>query len=417
MPHVKRIPSRMLHIVTLTAICAACPQAVASEPEWGQWGGPRADFIADSKGIASAWPETGPKQIWSRDLGDGYSAILVEGDRLYTMYRADDKERVVCLNASDGKTVWEHAYDSSPAEGHVDEFGRGPRSTPLIVGDRLYTIGVSGMMHCLDKNKGTSHWSHDLWGEFNGTKLPHGYSSSPIYHEGHVMALVGGEGSSIMAFNAKTGEIAWKKHDFKNSYATPKIYDIRGTTQLITFMAQEVVGLDPKTGELLWSFEHGNQWGQNICMPEWHEDILMISSPDAGARGLKLTQTGSAWSVDEVWSTRKIQFYHITAVRDGGWVYGSTGQRACFMASINVKTGKVGWRKRGFPKSNCIGVDGRLVILDEQGHMHLASATPEDLKVHSKFQLFDDTAWTVPTVVGKTLYARDKKKLVALNLG
>ena len=103
-----------------------------SSGSWTQWGGSHQDFKADSKGLADTWPEDGPNKIWTRELGDGYSAILAEGGRLYTMYRTGDQESVVCLDAKTGKTIWEHKYDHSPAEGHIAQFGEGPRSTPLI---------------------------------------------------------------------------------------------------------------------------------------------------------------------------------------------------------------------------------------------------------------------------------------------
>ena len=138
--------------------------------QWPQWGGPNQDFKASAKGLASKWPDEGPKKLWNRPLGDGYSAIVADADRLYTMYRTDNQEAVIALNQTSGDTVWEYKYDSSPAEGHVHEFGDGPRSTPLILGDHLYTIGVSGRMHCLDKTDGKVVWTHDLWEEFKGNK-------------------------------------------------------------------------------------------------------------------------------------------------------------------------------------------------------------------------------------------------------
>ena len=112
------------------------------------------------------------------------------------------------LSVKDGKTLWEHRYEAAPSEIHVTQFGEGPRATPLISGDRIYTIGVSGIMHCLDKNSGKSVWSHDLWNEFGGTVLNHGYSSSPIEFGKNVIVLSGGEDQSIIAFDKKSGKVA-----------------------------------------------------------------------------------------------------------------------------------------------------------------------------------------------------------------
>jgi outer membrane protein assembly factor BamB len=384
---------------------------------WTQWGGPAQDFRADSRGLAAEWPADGPPRLWSRELGEGYSAILVESGRLYTMYRDGDEEVVVCLNAADGKTVWEHRYDHAPHEDHIQQFGSGPRATPLIDGDRIYTIGVAGRMHALNKKSGEVLWTHDLWSEYGGNFLNHGYASSPIAYKDTIIALVGGEGQSIMAFDKKSGAVAWKNLDFKNSYSTPKIFDVGGKAELITFMADALIGIDPNDGELRWKYPHQNQWEQNIAMPVMVDGHLFLSSIEAGAKGLKLTRTDDDTAVEEVWSTRKIQFHHVSTVRDGDYVYGSTGSQVHFMAAVNVKTGEIAWRKRGFAKANVVHADGRLIILDEDGKLYLTTATPEDLTVHSEVELLDKVAWTVPTIVGQTMYVRDKVSIMALDLG
>jgi outer membrane protein assembly factor BamB len=358
--------------------------------------------------------------LWSRDLGEGYSAIVVESGRLYTMQRKGDEEVVVCLDAATGETIWETPYAASPAEGHVHQFGAGPRATPLVAGDSVYTIGVSGRLNALEKQTGKIVWSQDLWGsELGGNKLDHGYSSSPIDYKDTIIALVGGKDASIVAFDKKSGKAAWKATGFENSYSTPRVLDVDGEQQLVTFMAEHLVGVDPDDGKVLWQYPHTNTWKQNISMPVMADaNTLLLSSPEAGAKGLRLTHEEGKTKVEEIWSTRKIQFYHVTTVRDGDWVYGSTGTREpTFMAAINIKTGEIAWRERGFAKANCVMADGRLIILDEDGNLALAQASPKGLSVLSRTQLFDEVAWTVPTVVGRTLYVRDKSKILALDLG
>lgn len=405
---------RVVYVAMLIALTA--PPVLA---EWPQWGGPNMDFAADAHSLAKEWPDSGPKQVWKRDLGEGYSAVLVEGDRLYTMYRADEKEIVIALAAGTGKTIWEHRYDSAPAEGHADQFGRGPRSTPLLVGDRLYTIGVSGKMFCLNKHDGTPYWSHDLWKDFGGSVLNHGYSSSPIVYKDTVVVLSGGEDASIIAFDKGSGDVRWKSLSFKNSYSTPKIIKLDGKDQLVTFMADEIIGVDPTDGRLEWRYEIGNQWGQNICMPTWDEEsnIMFFSTSGPGSRGVKLTRNGDKVDVEELWKTRKVRFYHVTSVRIGDYVYGSSGSGTPnLFAAINMKTGKIAWRKRGFAMALTVLADGRLIILDEEGQLAIATATPDDLEIHSKVSLLEDVAWTVPTIVGHTMYVRDKKAIMALDL-
>ncbi len=421
--------SRALVITLVLAL--ALPAAGFGEPteNWTQWGGPGHDFKAPAEGLADSWGEYGPRQLWSRDLGDGYSTILVEDGRLYTMYRAagsaeggqtgQGQEAVICMDAGTGETIWEHRYDHDVHPGHATQFGTGPRATPLISGDRIYTIGVAGMMHSLRKEDGEAVWGHNLWGEvFGGNKLPHGYASSPIEYQDTVIALVGGEGKSIVAFNKHDGSVAWQGMSYTNSYATPQILEVDGQEQLVAFMAKELIGADPSTGEELWRYPQENQFEQNINPPALVDgQYLFLSSLQAGARGLKLTNKDGKTEVEELWSSRKIQFYHAISVNEGDWVYGSSGGRSpAFMSAVNVKTGEIPWRKRGFAKANSVYADGRVIVLDADGKHYLTTATPEDLTVHSEAALLDRVAWTAPTIVGKNMYVRDKAQIMALDL-
>ncbi len=411
------------HLVVLLILAITLPALVLAgeAQDWTQWGGPNRNFRAPAADIAERWPAEGPRRLWSRELGDGYSTILVEGDRLYTMYRAGDQEAVICLDAGTGETIWEQRYDHDPHENHITQFGIGPRATPLISGDRIYTIGVAGLMHSIDKANGEILWSQDLWGEdFGGNRLPHGYASSPVEYGNTVIVLVGAPDKSIVALDKKDGSVVWRSLSFANSYSTPEILEVAGQEQLITFMAKELIGVDPSNGELLWRYPLENQFEQNINPPTLVDGkYLFLSSLQAGSRGLELTRgEDGKTQVEELWSTRKIQFYHVTSVADGDYVYGTSGARSpAFMSAINVKTGEIPWRRRGFAKANTVYADGRVIVLDEDGKLYLTTATPEGMTIHSEAEILNRVAWTAPTIVGKTMYIRDKVNIMALDLG
>ena len=183
----------------LAVLVAWASFGLEKPPEaWPQWGGPRQDFRASSQGLSKHWPVDGPPKLWSREVGDGFSSILFEEGRLYTMARSGEKEVVLALDSRQGRTLWEFSYDSSPREGHVDEFGRGPRSTPLLAEGRLFTIGVAGRLHALNKATGELLWAKDLWAEpLSGNFLLHGYAASPISYEGSLIVVVGGENAGL----------------------------------------------------------------------------------------------------------------------------------------------------------------------------------------------------------------------------
>jgi hypothetical protein len=151
----------------LLLCCLLLTSARAQTASWTQWGGPQRNFVVDAKGLAESWPATGPKRLWSRELGEGHSSVVAEGARLYTMYSKGEQEFVVALEAANGKTVWEKG-NAAPHAGLDLQFGKGPHSTPLLVGDGLFTVGLVGKLQAFDKQTGNIVWMHDLWTEYGG---------------------------------------------------------------------------------------------------------------------------------------------------------------------------------------------------------------------------------------------------------
>jgi outer membrane protein assembly factor BamB len=391
---------------------------VQAQADWLQWGGPSRDFTTNSKGLASAWPATGPKRLWSRPLGGGHSAILAGGNTLYTMYSEGEQEVVIALAADTGKTIWEYKY-KAPQAGMNYEYGVGPHSTPLLVNDLLYTVGATGKLFALDKKTGKVVWGHDLWGEYAGQKMDRGYSCSPIAYRNTVILTLGGKGQTLIAFNQKDGTVAWKNQTLDMSPSSPIIINVDGQDQLIAFLGKVVAGIDPNNGNLLWSHPHVTEWGLNISTPVWGNDnLLFISSAySGGSRVLKLTQKNAKTTVEELWFHRRMRLHHGTAIRIGDYVYGSSGDFGpAFLAAVNVKTGEIAYQDRSFPKSNLLLAEGKLIILDEDGNLALATATPTELKVISKVSVMKNLAWTAPTLVGTKLYLRDRHTIMALDL-
>lgn len=405
-------------LLTPLLFLAICFVEAQAQSEWSQWGGPSRDFMTTSKGLAATWPATGPRRLWSRPLGAGHSAVIVGGNTLYTMYSEGEQETVIALAADTGKTIWEHKYPS-PHAGLDYEFGVGPHSTPLLVGDLLFAVGSRGNVFALDKKSGKVAWSHDLWKEYGGTKMGRGYSCSPIAYKNTVIFTLGGPGQTLIAFNQKDGTVAWKNQTLDLSPASPIIINVDGQDQLIAFLGKVVAGIDPNNGNLLWSHGHVTEWGLNISNPVWGPDnLLFISSAyNGGSRVLKLTQKDGKTAAEELWSSKRMRLHHGTAIRIGDYVYGSSGDFGpAFFAAVNVKTGEIAYQDRSFPKVNFVLADGKLIILDEDGNLALAIASPTELKVISKVSVLKNLAWTAPTLVGTKLYLRDRRTITALDL-
>ena len=214
---------------------------VQAQSDWLQWGGPNRDFTATSKGLAASWPATGPKQLWTRPLVAGHSAVLASGKNLYTMYSQGEQEFVVALAADTGKTIWEHKYDA-PTAGLDLEYGAGPHSTPLIVGDLLFTVGATGRLFAFNKNDGKVVWEHDLWKEYGGEKMGRGYSCSPVAYKNTIILTLGGKGQTLIAFNQKDGSVAWKNQTLDLSPSSPMVINVDGQDQLLMFLGKVVAG-------------------------------------------------------------------------------------------------------------------------------------------------------------------------------
>jgi outer membrane protein assembly factor BamB len=389
-----------------------------AQAEWPQWGGPSRNFVSTSKGLAASWPAKGPRQLWSRALGEGHSAIVVDGKTLYTMYSAGEQESVIALEANTGKTIWELKYEA-PTAGIDYEFGLGPHATPLLAGDLLYTVGSVGMLQAIDKKTGKVAWSHDLYKELGGRKMGRGYSCSPLAYKNTIILTLGGAGQTLAAFNQKDGKLVWKNQTLALSPASPMIINVEGQDQLVAFMGKEIVGLDPNNGESFWSHPHETEWGLNISTPVWGTDNLLFlsSAYNGGSRVLKLARQDGKTTAKELWFHRRLRVHHSTAIRIGDFVYASSGDFGpAFFAGVNVKTGEIAFQDRSFPKTNFLYADGKLIILDEDGNLALATVSPAGLQVISKVSLLKNLAWTVPTLVGTKLYMRDRRTIMALDL-
>lgn len=389
-----------------------------SAQEWPQWGGPDRNFIVKTKGLAAKWPAEGPKKLWTRPLGAGHSSILVDGNTLYTMYSTGEQETVIALAADTGQTIWEYKY-AAPTAGLDYEYGLGPHATPVIAGNLLFTVGSVGQLNALDKRTGKIVWDHDLWKEFGGKKMDRGYSCSPLLYKDTLILTLGGQDQTLIAFNQKDGKVAWKTLTLDMSPTSPILINVDGQEQLVAFLGKQIVGVDPGNGALLWSHGHVTEWGLNISMPVWGNDnLLFVSSAySGGSRVLKLSRKDGKTNVEELWFHRRFRLHHGTAIRIGDHIYGSSGDFGpSFFAAVNVKTGDITFQDRSFPKTNFLYADNKLIILDEDGNLALATVSPAGLGIISKVSLMKNVAWTVPTLAGTKLYLRDRRTITAVDL-
>lgn len=407
--------------------------ATDAQEGWRQWGGPHRNFMSDATGLADSWPAAGPRELWSRPLGIGHSTIIVDDGRLYTMYRPQPEglrrgefaatESVIALDAATGETVWEHSYAAPPLN---FRFGAGPHSTPLVVGNRLFTAGTNKQIHALDKHTGELLWSHDLVAEYGAPPtlirpaVTAGYACSPLAYGDTVIVTAGGDGQSVMAFRQDDGSLVWKSGDFLIAPSSPILIDLEGQTQLVVVGGQTVNGLDPDSGRILWSHPHDTDGDMNNMTAVWGDDnLLFVSSAyNGGSRGLRLRRTSEGTTVDEEWFTRDMLVMYGSTIRLGDFIYGSSGGFGpAFVTALDLRSGTTAWKERGWSRAHLLYADGKVILLDEDGNLVLAGVSPAGMTVHARAEVLTGRSWTAPTLVGTTLFLRDRLVIKALDIG
>jgi len=393
--------------------------SLPAQTAWTQWGGPNRNFIVESAPLADSWPAAGPKLLWKRPLGEGYSSLLIENGVLYTMYGATGSEVVLAADAQTGKTLWEH---STPITFRTDapEMGNGPFATGLLTRERLITAGATGRLQCLDKKSGKVIWTKLLYTELNGTRLVYGYASSPIAYRDLVIVPAGGKGHALIALRVADGSIAWQSLDFTNAYSSPVLVNVDGLDQLVTLMDGYVFSVNPLNGDLQWQIPHQADYGLNVSTPLWlpGKRLFVSAEYNAGSRMIALRREGNRVLASQSWDSNKLRLHHGNAIPAGGNLYFSSGGKGsvAVLTTVEIESGKIINQNRTFSKASFVKAGDKIIVIDQDGDVALAKPGPQGLDVISRVSLLTSNAWTPPTLAGSRLYLRDRNQMMALEL-
>jgi outer membrane protein assembly factor BamB len=398
----------------------------AVDGDWPQWRGPNRDGLSTETGLRTSWPADGPRLLWKKPVGRGFSSLAVSAGRLYTMEKttgpdpgtdtpSPPQEAVVCLDAHTGKGIWRFRYPN-----HYDErFGSGPRSTPAVTGGYVYAVGPTGIFHCLRADTGEKVWRHDLMEEFQGRPMQYGVSFSPLVEGDLVFAMPGGSnGNALAAFDRRTGALAWKALDDPVGYSSPIAVTAAGVRQLLCFTNTALVSLAPASGKVYWRYPWETERGFNIATPVAFGNYVLISSAyDKGCALLEIAaEADGSLRARRVYEHNRLRNYFASSIRYGDYVYGFDMMD---LVCMDVRTGRIVWREKGarsFRKGSLLIADGLLLILGEGGTLTLAVATPEGYKEKASFSLTPNKCWTVPVLAGGKLYVRTESEILCLDL-
>lgn len=426
---------RRTFLALMVAVPAAAqrPKAPANQPAstpprpvvpsgvpWTQWGGPHRNFQTEATGLRDTWPSGGPRIVWKRALGEGYSSPAVENGVLYTMYGRPREEIVIAADAETGKTLWEQTNAMTFVSDAAQEQGNGPYSTPLIVGDRLFTTGVAGRLQCLDKATGKPIWTQELVTGLRGSRMMYGYASSPIAFRDLVVVPVGGKGRGLMAFRQADGTVQWSAGDFGNVYSSPLLIDVSGLQQLACVLDGAVVAVNPMNGDLQWQVPFKADYSIAVATPLWGGDnVLFVSAEyNAGSKAIQLQRNGQETRVKELWSATRLRLHHGNAMLIDGVLYFSSGGKGsqAILSAVDATTGTIYWQQRSIEKATFVWADRKLITLDQDGNLMIAHPSKDGFRISAQTSLLTRISWTPPVLVGSRLYIRDRRDIMAVDL-
>jgi outer membrane protein assembly factor BamB len=249
----------------------------------------------------------------------------------------------------------------------------------------------------------------------------YGYASSPVAFRDNLIMPVGGRGRAVMAFRRQDGSVAWSKGDYPNAYSTPLLINVDGLEQMAVVMDGAVFGINPHNGDLQWETPFKASYGISISTPVWGPGNLLFFSAeyDAGAKVVHLERNGTKTKLTDVWESNRLRLHHGNAMLIGGTLYFSSGGKGsvAILTAVDLKSGKILWQDRSVGKATFVWADQKLITLDGNGTLMIAHPSPQGFQVASKAQLLTSLAWTPPVLVGTRLYMRDRRNMMAVELG
>ncbi|HSF39154.1 MAG TPA: PQQ-binding-like beta-propeller repeat protein [Thermoanaerobaculia bacterium] len=380
--------------------------------DWPRFRGAKQDGISPETGLPRSWPEGGPRVVWKRAIGEGYSGVSVASGRLYTQDSDEKTEFVLALDAATGKEIWRVPIGDKL----VDPMGNGPRGTPTVDGGTIYALGSMGRLAALQAADGGTIWTVELVQAFGAKRPTWGYSGSPLIDGDLLVLEVGGtEKRGIVAFEKATGKVRWGAKEGDAAYSTPVLMTIGGIRQYVTSRraGPETVSLLPD-GTLHWTHPGPPTVVTSpLFIPP--DKVYVSAGDDGGAVLFRVKTEGGKATTEELWKTRGMKNHFHNAVLVGEHLYGF--DNATFKC-ISVATGEPAWAQRGLGKGSLLATaDGLLIVLSDRGKLLLVEATPESYKELASVQAMEGKSWTSPTLANGKVYLRDEDEMIALDLG
>jgi outer membrane protein assembly factor BamB len=391
---------------------SATQEKAATDSGWPGFRGAQRDGVAHAARIDADWSQKPPVAMWRRPVGPGWSSFAVRDNLLYTQEQRGNDEVVSCYNLTTGKPVWRH---NDAARFWESNAGAGPRATPTLSGERVYTFGATGILNALDARSGSVVWSRNAATDTK-TKVPGwGFASSPLV-VGDVVIVAAA--SSLAAYDLATGNPRWVGPTNTRGYSSPHLATIGGAQHVLLLNGEGVISVAPADGTVLWTYA----WeGDSIVQPAVtaNGDVLIGSGSglgsEVGMRRLVVTHGSGGWTAQERWTSIGLKPYFNDSVVHKDLAFGFDGSN---LACIDLGNGERKWKggRYGHGQIVLLSDQDLLLVLSEEGEVALVKATADQFTEVARFKAIDGKTWNHPVVVGDVLLVRNDQEMAAFRL-
>ena len=386
---------------------------------WPQWRGPARTGVLSDAEAPTVWPANLAKG-WSVEVGEGYSSPVAGNGRVFVHSRRDPDEVVSAIDFASGKVAWTQQYPAPMQKNpYAKQMAKGPYSTPLLSGDRLFTLGTTAILTAWNAATGTLQWRKDFSSRVDTSKLFCGTAMSPLGTRNGIIVHVGDDrAGSIMALDPATGKERWTTTVSGPGYASPIEVTLAGTPQIVTMTTKSVIGVESATGTLLWEFPFSDEWNENIVTPIATSTGVIVSGVRQGTRRLIVTRSGNQWAVKEAWHTPDIAMYMSSPVLVQDTLFGHSSKRKGQFVAIDSDTGKLRWSTEGRNASSAavIAAGTHLVYLTTESQLIVAASSTTGYEEARRYTVAPSTTYAHPIVLKDRVVVRDASHVTVWHL-
>jgi outer membrane protein assembly factor BamB len=350
--------------------------------------------------------------LWKQPIGVGHASFVVADGKAYTIEQRRGQEVVAAYDMNNGRELWTQKWNAE----FTDSTGDGPRATPTWDAGRLYALGATGELRCLDANSGAVIWGKNILSDNRAQNLPWAMAASPLIVDDKVIVLPGGtSGKSVVAYNKNTGAPVWRVLNDTQAYVSPMLVELAGRRQIIVVSSSRVVGLTPENGALLWEYPWDTDNGINVSQPIMvdRNRFFISSGYGKGAALVEVKGSGNSFTASKVWENTNMKNKFNSSVLYNGYIYGlDEGILVC----LDVNTGERKWKDGRYGYGQIILAGNHLIVTSDKGDVALVKATPAAYTEVARFTAVQGQTWNYPAIAGGKLLVRNSNEMAAYDI-